>query len=317
MSEQKRPPIDITRFDFQGKVFTLPGARFGLFGPRQEPRFFVTLGDMEASLDLKALAAEFGVAQGGADDQLIKLIAKSLKFVSDIRPGDAIPSEILNGTASWSVAPRHREMAERRLQVQLLSWVSGKEVVLTDDDELKLFLDQIENKAKLRQAFEMAAEALGRARTDHEHVLYLIGSLARELCYIEALRERFTALAAIPRRLVALRAPYSGETRTREEVHRVTLLMGQAMATYTKKFEDVDAQTGEIIGALKSFERQIEFIRDTRDELFFAFREWDVLISRWSTAEMKKSRATDSLISDTYRLLASRFAASRSMLKAA
>jgi hypothetical protein len=180
-----------------------------------------------------------------------------------------------------------------------------------------MFLDQIENKTRLRQAFESAAEVLGKSRTDYEFVLAQIGLLARELCYIEALRERFSLLTGISQRLHALRAPYGGETRTREEVHRVTLLMVRATAAYTKSFDDVDAQTGEIIGALKSFERQIAFIRETRDNLFFSLRDWDPLIERWNVTELRKSRPMDALISDTYRLLASRFATSRSMLKAA
>ncbi len=320
MSPLRAPRDDeanrITRFDFSAKVFSLNGARFALFGPRQEPRFFVTIGDMEASLAINAITTEFKIPPQSEDARLIDLAVKALRYVPDIRPGDAIPSEILDGSASWKVSARHKELAERRLQVQLLSWVSGKEIVITDDGELEMFLSQIENKTKLRQAFESAAEAVGKTRADYEFILLQIGLLARELCYIEALRERSEMLRTVARRLQSLRGPYSGDTRGREELHRVSTLMVRAMATYAKQFEDVDAQTGEIIGALKSFDRQINFIRETRDNLYFSLRDWDGLVERWNTAEIKKSRPMDTLMADTYRLLASRFATSRSMLKA-
>jgi hypothetical protein len=315
MSTEKRDGI--THFEFQAKVFTVPGARFALVGPRQEPRFFVNYGEIDGSMDIQALRVAFSIPAGGDDDKMIVTAVKGLRYVPDIRPGDKIPSEIIDGTASWSIAPRHKEIAYRRLQVQLLSWVSGKEIVLTDNDELGNFLDQIENKTKLKEAFEAAAEALGRPRADFEAVLQQIESLARELCFIEALRDRFLKVAGVLQKLQHLRSHYSGDTKGREDLQRVSQLAAKAVSLYTKKFEEVDAQTSEIIGALKSLERQVEFIRRTRDDLHFILRDWDPILPKWDTTALKRSRPIDLLISDTYRLLAGKFTSARSMLKAA
>ena len=34
---------------------------------------------------------------------MLKPVAQGLKYVKDIRPGDTIPRELLDGTASWSI----------------------------------------------------------------------------------------------------------------------------------------------------------------------------------------------------------------------
>src|SRR5262249_4950213 len=118
-------------------------------------------------------------------------------------------------------------------------------------------------------------------------------------------------------KLQMLRAHYSGDAKSREDLQRVTQLMVRAVALYTKRFEEVDAQTSEIIGALKSLDRQVGFIRKTRDDLRFVLRDWDPMILRWDDAQLKRSRPVDILISDTYRLLASKFSTGRSLLAAA
>ena len=305
----------LTHFTFAAKVFEVSGARFAYHGPAQEPRFYVLLGDVQASMDVRVLKDRFFITADSHDDKLIQMAVKGLRHVPDIRPGDAIPSEILDGSASWPIHARHRQIAERRLQVQLLSWVSGKEMLMTDQAELGMFLEQLENKTKLKEAFEEAAVALGTERTNHEAVLVQIDLLARELCYIEALRERFTKIGLIMDKLPVLRAAYSSDARLRDEIHRISMLMLRATTQYNKRFEEVDAQTCEIIGALKAVDRQVQYIRAARDQLHLVLRDWDPLLKRWEETPPRRARIMDQLLSDTYRLLAARFATATSQLK--
>lgn len=304
------------RFLFTGKVFTLPGARFAYFGTKQEPRFFVRLGNMDASMDMLMLRSQFSVAPHSEDDRLINLAVKGLRYVPEIRPGDIIPSEILTGCASWKIHDRHKQIAERRLHVQILSWGSGKEMVLTDPEELGMFLGQLESKSKLREAFEKAAVALGGTRADCDSVLQKLDRLARELCYIEALRDRFAEVAAVRGKLDKLRSLYSSDSRLRDEVQRINLFHERAVAAYAKRFEEIDGQTSEIIGALKALDRQIEYIRKARDDLYAVVRDWEPVLTKWADTPLRRSRAQDQLLSETYRLLATRFASGRSVLKA-
>ena len=61
------------------------------------------------------LRREFDLGDESNDAKLLDSVAKSLKYVKQIRPNDLIPQEILDGTASWSVEDRHRAVARDRL----------------------------------------------------------------------------------------------------------------------------------------------------------------------------------------------------------
>lgn len=314
----KLPPgsdTGTTHFEFTSKIFQMPNAKFALDGQGQEPRFYVTVGGLKASMTCHTLQDEFHIASDSSDAKLMAIAVRGLKYVPEIRPGDAIPSELLNGQASWSVAARHRQIAQNRLQVQLLSWVSGKEILLTNRDEIENFLGQLENKTKLKEAFEAAAVALGKDKKDYEVVLAEIEQLAHELAYIEALRDRFVKIDGLRDHFAKLMGEYNSDSRLKQEIQRIIVLHQKAVGYYDRHFDEIDAQTGEIVGALKSRDRQVTFIRKVRDDLHFILREWDGLLARWDDIPIKKALHMDRLLSDTYRLLAAKFAAARSMLK--
>lgn len=306
-----------THFEFASKIFQMPSARFALDGPRQEPRFFVTVGGLKASMTCNTLQEEFHIAPDSTDAKLMAIAVRGLKYVPEIRPGDAIPSELLSGQASWSVAARHRQIAQNRLQVQLLSWVSGKEILLTNREEIENFLGQLENKTKLKEAFEAAAVALGKDKKDYEVVLAELEQLAHELAYIEALRDRFAKIAALQEKFGKLMGEYTSDSRLKQEIQRIIVLHQKAIGYYDRHFDEIDAQTSEIVGALKSRERQVNFIRKVRDDLHFILREWDGLLARWDEIPVKKALLMDRLLADTYRLLAAKFATARSMMNTA
>jgi hypothetical protein len=312
-AEPDRPKIDITHFDFQNKVFHVPGARFALTENTLEPRFFVDLGGISASLSIDVLQKEFQIPKDGHDMKLIQIAVNGLRFVEDVRVGDAVPSEILNGSVSWPIKNKHKLLAARRLQIQLLSWVSGKEIVMTNPDEIAMVLEQYENKEKLKMAFRTAAQELGFPSNDEDKVMDMLGILSRELCYVEALRERFILVREVAERLIGLRRYYSSDARVKDEIRCIGLLLGKAIMEYEKIFEEVDAQTCEIIGALKSIDRQISYIRRRRDELFFIMRGWDPVLHEWADLKNERSRAMDKLLTTTYRFLAMRFSIAKSL----
>jgi hypothetical protein len=126
-----------THFDFQARVFQAPGACFLLKGKEKEPMYAVDMGTGQGYISLKDLRRTFLIAEGSHDDKLIEQAAAGLRFVPDIRPGDEIPNEILNGTASWAVARKHKQIARDRIQIQLLSWMGGKPITYTNPEELK------------------------------------------------------------------------------------------------------------------------------------------------------------------------------------
>lgn len=272
------------------------------------------MGDLRGLIYIPELKNEFGIGPNSHDGKLIDLAVAALRYVPDIKPGDSIPSEILTGEASWTVGPKHKKSAEQRLQVQLLSWVSGKEVLLTDPKEIAMFLEQIENREKLRQAFRSAAKALGYEPENTESVIKQLELLARELCYIEALRDRYAMIPKIAEKLAILGRSFGSDRNAKMELTRVQSLLQTGMQEYSAIFAEADAQTGEIISALKSIDRQVQYIRSTRDDLHFLLMQWEPHINdlwKWHTRRVPE---TDRAFSNLYRFLAPRFSSGRSIM---
>src|ERR1700761_5052303 len=97
-----------THFLFKHRVFSLKGACFATTDDGTRQAFHVDLGTLIASLPIQAIRDEFQIAIHYEDELPLAIVEKSRLFVKETRPGDSIPREILDGTASWSVEGRHR-----------------------------------------------------------------------------------------------------------------------------------------------------------------------------------------------------------------
>jgi hypothetical protein len=302
-----------THFDFQGKVFQAPGAHFVLRGQPKHPMFAVDMGTGQGYVSLKDLRRTFGIAPGSHDDTLIDRAEAGLRFVQDIRPGDEIPNEILDGTASWTVARKHKQIARDRLQVQLLSWMNGQPIAYASQEDLKKIMNDAANKKALKSAFSKAATMLGIPPDQSEKVLDHIETLAREICYIEALRERSLELRKIRANVEALIKVYSGDQRTSADLGRIKLLMSKAVLEVDDTFSNVDAETADVISALMSIDDIIRIVRKARDDMIFIMLEWDPVIAKWRNLEMVRSPEVDRALSVTYQFLAKRFSTGKSI----
>lgn len=307
--------ISLTHFNFQHRVFSGKGSKFILNGSAKIPIFQVALGDLHGVIEIAALQNEFNIGPDTHDGKLLGLAVAGLRYVPDIKPGDSIPSEVLTGKASWSVKDKHRKIAEQRLQIQLLSWVSGKETVITDPVEIGNFLAQIENRDKLRSAFREAAVVLGFGASNVEEVVKLLELLAREVCYIEGLRDRFAMVQMIVKRLAELAKSYGNDPNAKLELRRIQALVGTGIKEYSNLFLEVDGQTAEIIAALKTLERQISYIRKSRDDLHFLLMQWEPHIRSFENLPGRRTPESDKATSALYRFLAPRFTEGKSLLK--
>jgi len=309
-------PARNTHFDFQAKVFQAPGACFVLKGKEKVPMFAVEMGSGLGYISLKDLRRTFFIAEGSHDDKLIETAAAGLRFVPDIRPGDEVPNEILNGTASWTVARKHKQIARDRIQVQLLSWMGGKPITYTNPEELKKILGSDDNKKNLKDAFGRAATALGLEAGESEKVLDRIETLAREICYIEALRERTLELRKIQTNLEALTKIYT-DIRGSADVGRVKILIVRGINETDNILNNVDAETADVMNALMSIDDVIGAVRRARDDLHFVLMEWDAVIAKWQNLTMVRSQDIDRALLATYQFLASRFSTGKSLMKKA
>ncbi len=300
-------PMRDTHFDFQHKVFSLPGAFFCLEPASKEPVLHILLGDLKAALPFHTLMESFDIPEGSHDARLLEVVTKGLSYVKQIRPGEQIPGELLDGRASWSVEDKHRLIAKGRLTVQLVSWVTGSEVIVVDADELEQIVEDPQTKQRLKSAVAGIAEKLGIKENAEQYLADRIDDLTQELSYIEALRDRFRAIRAIRDQLNRMTQIYRTDRTFCGEIARMQGLLMKPLKEYDSVFEQADAQTGEIVGALKSFDTTVRFIRTIRDDLRTRLLEWEDLIHAWETTPMERSPQIEQLQKQTYRFLANRF----------
>lgn len=305
-AEEPVREIRNTHFDFEHKVFTLPGAFFALDPTSKDPVLNILLGDLKAALPFNTIRESFDIGDGH-DVKLLDTVSKGLKFVKIIRPGEQIPGELLDGRASWAVEERHRIIARGRLTMQLVSWITGNETIITDLTELEQIIDDPQSKSRVREACKQIAEKLGVEGNSEQYITDRVDDLSQELAYIEALRDRFKGIRQIDENLGRIAQIYRSDRLFVSEITRVRSLLKKPMRAFDAVFEQADAQTGEIVGALKDFKTTISFIRKIRDDLRSRLLEWEELLGAWDGAEIERSMKIEQLCKQAYRFIANRF----------
>lgn len=295
-----------THFVFEHKVFQLQGARFASTEDGAAPAFHVELGVVVASLPLATLRAEFNIELESPDGALLAIVEKGLRFVKEIRPGDSIPRELLDGTASWSVEERHRLRAKARVRARI---IGSEELFGAKDDALKAFLSRPDTEQKLESAAAAIAKKLGYEATA-ESVFARLDDLAHELAYIEALRERCGEVLTIAPKVSQLAHVYRSDRAIVDELSRIRTLMLKPIELYNGIFARLDKQ--QVDAAVERFHERVELIREQRDDLHHNLMLWDPVIPKWKTIELMRCAETEARISELYRFIARHFITSQS-----
>jgi hypothetical protein len=303
-SGETKGALPTQSFDFNSKVFAVPGARFTRASDNT-PILHVKVGDLEASLPFPTVTTSFQVTDH--DRALLAMVIKGLRFVKEIRPGDTIPSEVIDGTASWAADERHVDTARKRLTVQLVGWFSGNPTEIRDVAHLLRLADTPDVKARVNEAFAKAAVNLGIPAGNKDAVLQRIESLVRELAYIEALRDRFGQIHNVDSTLTTLLHHFRGDPAVTQSIMRIKTLLKKPFKRFQTIFDEVDAMTGEVLSALKHVSTQIDFIRRSRDELWDHYMAWQDLVEETANATIERSTACEMLVRKIYGLVASRY----------
>ncbi len=296
------------RIAFELPIFTkLEGLHFQKSEQTGEAVIVVKYAKNDVSMSFKGFRREFRIAEDCADGRMLDLIAKGLRYVKGLRPGDPLPKEILTREASWDLSDRHVRIAYQRVSLQLVNWMTGGESVISDPDELLQLADDPGTKKMINQAFGEAAEKLGLGRDHKEEVIEHVKQLAQELAYIEALRDRFRRIRGMEEKIQLLRRLYGREKSVLEMADQVARLGKRAVNEFNEIFLEVDAQTGEIISALQNLSSQITYIRDRRDELYCKLMAWDEILLQWDHTVTIMSPDHAELFRRTYMFLAPRY----------
>ncbi len=285
----------------------------------ETPVMAVTLGDRTVALPLRSLQNEFAITDDLPDGRMLVLIAAALEFVCALRIGDPLPLEVCTGEASWEPSPSHLALAAMRLQVKLVAWLKvgaaadpsamGTEAMLRMGDDPVM-------RRQVQQAMERAAQDLGLE--NQEAVVRLLEDLAHELAFVEALRERFlNRVQSMAQKVDRMMQATRGEATHMETVTQVRRLLTIALKELLRRFEELDAQTGEVMAALRNTSSQRAFIRDKRDWLYRSLRAWKPTLDEWDLAQTVFDESVRALLARTYRFLAPRYMPSTEWLSPA
>jgi hypothetical protein len=298
------PAETATHFAFQHKVFRFERAYFCIDRRSREPVFHVLLGELDAVLPFPTVRQEFSIDPESPDGRLLGIVEKGLRYVKEIRPGDSIPRELLDGSASWSVEERHHAAAKRRVVAQLAAW-------LKDDGTAAAALleaePDAEAKRRLQDAVGEVAEAIGIGRGKQQTVIDRIEGFAREYSYVEGLRDRSSELRKISTGLAQLTRAYKADPVMLQEVMRVQSLLRSPIAEIEGLVTRVDQQTADLMLLLKNHQAQVALVRRVRDDLHSRLRVWDEVIPKWGDEDMFVSPRIEQLVKDTYRFAAFNF----------
>lgn len=291
-----------------------------MFAMFQEPMFrradadatsvmVVRLGEREAAMPLRSIQREFGIPDDSADGQMLALISEALDFVPLLRIGDPLPSEVLTGAASWEPSPDHLRVAFARLQLQLVAWLrgdTGTDPVVFDAQALARADEDPGLRQQIQEAFQRAAEALGLPSKDA--VIEQLETLAFELAFIEALRERLLDRVRAMAGWIA-RAAWAGrsEVGQRGALERVRYLSTEALRQLGHRFEEQDAQAGEVMAVLRHIDSHRGFIRSNRDWLYRSHMAWEPVLAEWDKIGAASEEDRRALLARTYQFLAPRY----------
>jgi hypothetical protein len=297
------------RCALEHRLFSALGdVSFRRSGTDGEPVMVLLLGEREAAITLRSLRREFGIEDETPDAEMLVLVARSLDYVDCIRPGDHLPREILTGEASWEPDAIHRRIASARLELQLVAWLTRQAGEETTEAEHGAVLQLVADptiRRDVQDALRLAAETLGLPGP--EAVVQMLEEMAGELAYIEALRDRLLRPAeAMTARLAGVLRAGRLEAGHLEMLTQVQRLSAGALRQVRTRFEELDAQTGEVLSALRNAVSQRAFIRGHRDWLYRSLRLWAPILQAWA-AEEEAGEGLWALIARTYQFLALHF----------
>ena len=85
------------------------------------------------------------------------MVAEALEFVKGLRLGDKLPTEVTTGDPSWQPSERHFLIAQQRLTLQLVTWMTGDEHIFTSAEQILMLAEDPQTKKNINLAFAEAA----------------------------------------------------------------------------------------------------------------------------------------------------------------
>lgn len=278
---------------------------FRISESERKPVLVIRMDDREASLPVSGVMREFGISALDHDGVMLAMVARALEFVTGMRIGDRMPSEVLTGEASWVADENYQDRAVVRLNLQLLAWTAGQSGA-TGREALSRAAQTPMSAGSLADSLRRLSTQVGGITPDD--ALSRIRHVAGEFAHVDALRDQLLRgaqrLGAVLERLAR---GFRGDTTHKELLMQVRRLAGIGIADLQKRFDEVDHAVADIYEIVSRPEEVVAKIRFHRDALYVRCRAWEPYIMEWSTIEARHNARTWHLAHDTYHFLAPRF----------
>jgi hypothetical protein len=291
-----------TVFTFEHKVFDVPGIYFALTQDRK-PALHINYGDLRAQIETRSLRRGFEIDPASADDTMLRVVERSLRFVREIRPNDSIPREVLDGTASWAADECHRVIAHDRMMLQLAAWSTGQRVHVKRE-QISALARNPAVQARVKESLNGVARKLGFSDEEKPLILDRIAAYGRELAYIEAIRERLYGAHMIAQKVAKLMAIYKGDRVIGESLMRISALLATPLSSFDVSFSAIDSASADIVGICQRYDEKVAELRRTRDDLFELYMMWEPILFGWQNIAIEQCRATEETIRTTFQFLA-------------
>ena len=295
-----------SRLALRHPVFrTFSDPYFRMSEAERQPVFVFQFDDREATLPLKVLMREFGIAADDEDGRQLELVGRALSFVTGLRIGDPIPSEVLTGEASWTGELMHRDLAITRINMFILAWVAGYSADRMDRTTLSSLLQGSNMEAEVSAGLIKLAQHMGLPPTK---VLERIAALADEIAHIETLRDWLLRGAMrMSSVMTRMGRTFTGDSTNKETLLQVRRLCSKGIAEMQAEFASVDRLMADPPTALDENGVTVAAIRAKRDALYCRWRAWEPFNREWGTIEARHNARTLHLANETYHFLAPRY----------
>jgi hypothetical protein len=301
-----KSPSESRHFAFAHRVFAAPGAVFKLDANSAEPVLALDLGNVKASLPFPAVMRAFDITHDSPDARQLEAVARGLRHVRQIRPGDSIPAELLDGSASWKVEGRHVEAAKGRL-IAGLPGAIGRLPPAKTPPEFALLASNEAYASVIRDGYTTLAERLALPARNVDDAVAIVDALAEELAYIEALRERVAGFRGLIGTLRTLRDVYRRDRTVFEQIFRTLQLLERPIASYERRFVAFDKRLADTTEAARNMAQRIGAARELRDLMHAESMRWDDMMAAWAVGLGGSPRGQRARIDETYRFAARNF----------
>jgi hypothetical protein len=139
-------------------------------------------------------------------------------------------------------------------------------------------------------------------------VVERIEALARELAYVEALRERQHQVRSLFAKVEDFAGVYVDDPMIAPQLSRIRGLLQWPVDELDTFLGQADAITGDPLVLLRSFEGHVTVVRELRDVLDAHLMPWEAVLPEWHGLGPVRSPAAEAAIQALLRFAARQFA---------